>query len=118
MARVFLKPLKTSMVRSLRTCLAWKLLNRTEIDEFMIELDGTKNKSRLGANAMLGVSLAVAKASAASLGMPLYRYLGGVYAHVLPTPMMNILNGGDTHQLAVYRRTRVYGDASWCTHLR
>jgi enolase len=60
----------------------------------MLELDGTPNKSKLGANAILGVSLAVAKAAAASLQLPLYRYLGGVYAHVLPTPMMNILNGG------------------------
>lgn len=64
------------------------------IDRLMIELDGTENKSRLGANAILGVSLAVAKAAAASLGQPLFRYLGGVYAHVLPVPMMNILNGG------------------------
>jgi enolase len=60
----------------------------------MLELDGTKNKSKLGANAMLGTSLAVAKAAAAALGLPLYRYIGGVYAHVLPVPMMNILNGG------------------------
>ena len=74
--------------------LGMESFEQKEIDEFMIELDGTKNKSRLGANAMLGVSLAVAKASANSLGIPLYRYLGGVYAHVLPTPMMNILNGG------------------------
>jgi len=74
--------------------LGMESFEQKEIDEFMIELDGTKNKSRLGANAMLGVSLAVAKASANSFGIPLYRYLGGVYAHVLPTPMMNILNGG------------------------
>ncbi|PKO03156.1 MAG: phosphopyruvate hydratase [Chloroflexi bacterium HGW-Chloroflexi-5] len=74
--------------------LGMEAFEQKEIDEFMIELDGTKNKSRLGANAMLGVSLAVAKAASNSLGMPLYRYLGGVYAHVLPTPMMNILNGG------------------------
>jgi enolase len=65
-----------------------------DLDEFLIALDGTKNKSRLGANAILGVSLAVAKAAAESHGMPLYRYIGGVYAHVLPVPMMNILNGG------------------------
>jgi enolase len=65
-----------------------------DIDEYLISLDGTKNKSRLGANAILGVSLAVAKAAAESHGLPLYRYLGGVYAHVLPVPMMNILNGG------------------------
>ncbi|MCJ7432671.1 MAG: phosphopyruvate hydratase, partial [Anaerolineales bacterium] len=57
-------------------------------------MDGTPNKSKLGANAILGVSLAVAKAAANSFGMPLYRYLGGVYAHILPVPMMNILNGG------------------------
>mgnify|MGYP001238749649 CR=1 FL=1 len=60
----------------------------------MIELDGTENKSKFGANAILGTSLAVAKAAANSLGLPLYRYIGGVHAHVLPVPMMNILNGG------------------------
>jgi len=64
------------------------------IDRLMIELDGTPNKSKLGANAMLGVSMAVAKAAAVSLEQPLYRYIGGVNAHVLPVPMMNILNGG------------------------
>ena len=64
------------------------------IDMAMLELDGTANKSKLGANAILGTSLAVAKAAANALALPLYKYLGGVYAHVLPTPMMNILNGG------------------------
>ena len=64
------------------------------IDEAMIDLDGTDNKGKLGANAILGVSLAVAKAAAESAGLPLYRYLGGPNAHVLPVPMMNILNGG------------------------
>lgn len=64
------------------------------IDNFMIDLDGTENKKNLGANAMLGVSMAVASATAASLKMPLFQYLGGVNAKVLPTPMMNILNGG------------------------
>ena len=64
------------------------------IDRAMIDLDGTANKSRLGANALLGVSLAVAKAAAAALGLPLYRYLGGTAARTLPVPMMNILNGG------------------------
>lgn len=64
------------------------------IDLALLELDGTENKSNLGANAILGTSLAVAKACAVALGMPLYRYIGGVYAHVLPVPMMNILNGG------------------------
>ena len=68
--------------------------DQKDIDEYLIALDGTKNKSRLGANAILGVSLAVAKAAAESHGMSFYRYLGGVYAHVLPVPMMNILNGG------------------------
>ncbi len=65
------------------------------IDELMIEVDGTENKSRLGANALLGVSLAVAKAAAESSGLPLYRYIGGVNARILPTPMMNIINGGE-----------------------
>ena len=64
------------------------------LDQAMIELDGTENKGRLGANAILGVSMAIAKASAEELGMPLYRYIGGSYAHLLPTPMMNIINGG------------------------
>ncbi|MDK8352026.1 phosphopyruvate hydratase, partial [Gleimia europaea] len=64
------------------------------IDETMIDLDGTDNKGKLGANAILGVSLAVAKAAAESAGLPLYRYVGGPNAHVLPVPMMNILNGG------------------------
>jgi enolase len=64
------------------------------IDNVMIEMDGTANKSRLGANALLGVSLACAKASAEESGLPLYRSIGGVYAHVLPVPMMNIVNGG------------------------
>ncbi|MFT5167287.1 MAG: enolase [Saprospiraceae bacterium] len=64
------------------------------IDDIMIELDGTPNKSKLGANAILGVSLAVAKAAAEEYGQPLYRYIGGVNAHVLPVPMMNIINGG------------------------
>jgi len=64
------------------------------VDKRLIELDGTENKGKLGANATLGVSMAVAHAAAASLGLPLYRYLGGVHAHVLPVPMMNILNGG------------------------
>ena len=72
----------------------WDALDQKGIDEFMIGLDGTPNKSRLGANAVLGVSLAVAHAGADALGLPLYRYLGGVYAHTLPVPMMNIMNGG------------------------
>ncbi len=72
----------------------WDAVEQKAIDTAMIELDGTPNKSKLGANAILGTSLAVAKAAANALGLPLYRYLGGVYAHVLPVPMMNILNGG------------------------
>jgi len=64
------------------------------LDKMMIELDGTPNKGRLGANAILGVSLAAAKAQAASNGLPLYRYIGGTNAHLLPTPMMNVINGG------------------------
>jgi enolase len=76
------------------TLLGWAAVDQRGIDKAMLDLDGTPNKSKLGANAILGVSLAVAKAAAASLHMPLYRYLGGVFAHVLPVPMMNILNGG------------------------
>ncbi len=64
------------------------------LDQLMLDLDGTANKSKLGANAILGVSLAIAKAAAEECGMPLYRYIGGANAHVLPVPMMNILNGG------------------------
>lgn len=67
---------------------------QTEIDQIMLQLDGTPNKSKLGANAILGVSMAVAKAAAQSTGLPLWRYLGGVNAKVLPLPMMNIINGG------------------------
>jgi enolase len=72
----------------------WDATDQKAIDTEMIALDGTPNKSKFGANAILGVSLAVAKAAAAALGLPLYRYIGGVYAHVLPVPMLNILNGG------------------------
>ncbi|SFJ18973.1 phosphopyruvate hydratase [Aerobium aerolatum] len=68
--------------------------NQIQIDQTLIELDGTANKSRLGANAILGVSLAVAKAAAQATALPLYRYVGGASAHVLPVPMMNIINGG------------------------
>ena len=69
-------------------------LDQRLVDKVMIELDGTPNKSRLGANAILGVSLAVAKAAAAYLGIPLYRYIGGTNTYILPVPMMNIINGG------------------------
>jgi enolase len=74
--------------------IGWDATEQMAIDRAMLELDGTPNKSNLGANAILGVSLAVAKAAANALGLPLYRYVGGVYAHVLPVPMLNILNGG------------------------
>ncbi len=74
--------------------IGWDATDQRGIDMALLELDGTPNKSKLGANATLGTSLAVAKAAANALGMPLYRYIGGVYAHVLPVPMMNILNGG------------------------
>jgi enolase len=74
--------------------LGWDATDQVGIDQMMIELDGTKNKSRLGANAMLAVSMAVARAASNSLDIPLYRYLGGISARTLPVPMMNILNGG------------------------
>jgi enolase 1/2/3 len=76
------------------TLVGWDATEQKAIDMAMIALDGTPNKSKLGANAMLGTSLAVAKAAANCMELPLYRYIGGVYAHVLPVPMMNILNGG------------------------
>ncbi|MBK8556514.1 MAG: phosphopyruvate hydratase [Lewinellaceae bacterium] len=71
-----------------------EVTDQRKIDQMMIELDGSRNKGKIGANAILGVSLAVAKAAAEEFGQPLYRYLGGVNAHVMPVPMMNILNGG------------------------
>lgn len=74
--------------------IGYSVFDQKLIDEIMIELDGTENKSKLGANAILGVSLAVAKAGAEESSQPLFRYLGGVNAHVLPVPMMNIINGG------------------------
>jgi len=74
--------------------IGWDALDQEGIDAYMLELDGTNNKSKLGANAVLGVSLAVAKAAAESTEQPLFRYLGGVSARTLPVPMMNILNGG------------------------
>jgi enolase len=89
----------TKAVENVNTVIAeeligWEASEQRAIDLTLLELDGTPNKSKLGANAILGTSLAVAKAAANSLDLPLYRYIGGVYAHVLPVPMMNILNGG------------------------
>ena len=77
------------------TLVGFEVTNQQAIDAVMIEIDGTENKSRLGANAILGVSLATAKAAAIYNGLPLYRYIGGTSAHVLPVPMMNIINGGE-----------------------
>ncbi|HOG46371.1 MAG TPA: phosphopyruvate hydratase [Anaerolineae bacterium] len=81
-------------VRIAEELMGWDALDQVGIDELMIALDGTPNKAALGANAILGVSLAVAHAAAGAVGLPLYRYLGGVSARTLPVPMMNILNGG------------------------
>lgn len=86
-------------VESVNTVLAQALagadpFNQVAIDQSMLALDGTPTKSKLGANAILGVSMAVARAAASSVGLPLYAYLGGIHAHVLPVPMMNIMNGG------------------------
>ena len=72
----------------------YSVFDQIAVDQLMIDIDGTHNKAKIGANAILGVSLAVAKAAAYEAGQPLYRYIGGVNAHVLPVPMMNILNGG------------------------
>jgi enolase len=89
----------TQAVENVNTVLAPELIgmdatDQAGIDDKMLTLDGTPNKGKIGANAVLGVSMAVAKAAAASAGLPLYRYVGGASAHVLPVPMMNILNGG------------------------
>ncbi len=83
-----------STVRYADALFGWDAADQKGLDAELIKLDGTPNKSKLGANAILGVSMAAAKAAANSLGLPLYRYIGGVYAHVIPVPMMNILNGG------------------------
>ena len=96
---VFLGKGVTKAVSNVNDIIANELLglpiyNQTEIDALLLELDGTPNKGKLGANAILGVSLAVAKAAAGELGMPLWRYVGGVNAKVMPLPMMNIINGG------------------------
>ena len=89
----------TKAVENVNNIIAEKLLgfsvfDQQEIDQYLIDMDGTENKGNLGANAILGVSLAVAKAAAVELGMPLYRYIGGVSSSTLPVPMMNIINGG------------------------
>src|SRR5580765_2479751 len=89
-----LKAVESVNVAIAEAIVAMDAEDQTAIDETMIELDGTPNKSKLGANAILGVSLAVAKAAAEASGLPLYRYLGGANAHLLPVPMMNIINGG------------------------
>ena len=77
-----------------REIIGESVFDQNKIDQIMIDLDGTSNKSKLGANAILGISLATAKAAANELGLPLYRYVGGVSANTLPVPMMNIINGG------------------------
>ncbi len=88
------KAVKNINGKILKELIGFNATEQRAIDAALLELDGTKSKSKLGANAILGVSLATAKAAAASVGLPLYQYIGGVYAHVLPSPMMNILNGG------------------------
>ena len=89
-----LKAVENVNTRIAETLIGADATQQMDIDMAMLVLDGTPNKSNLGANAVLGTSLAVAKAAAACVGLPLYRYLGGTYAHILPVPMMNILNGG------------------------
>ena len=89
-----LKAIKNVNTILAENLLGWDIADQTGIDHLMIKLDGTENKSKLGANAMLAVSLAVAKAAALEANLPLYRYIGGTNANVLPIPMMNILNGG------------------------
>lgn len=90
-----LKAVNNVNTRIAELLLGFESLDQRSIDQAMIELDDTPNKATLGANAILGVSLAVARASAEELGLPIYQYLGGPNAHVLPVPMMNVLNGGE-----------------------
>jgi enolase len=90
-----LKAVESVNTELARGLIGHEALDQAEVDQLMVELDGTPNKHRLGANAILGVSLAVAKAAAEECGLPLYRYIGGASARVLPVPMMNILNGGE-----------------------
>jgi enolase len=94
MGKGVMKAVENVNIKIAEELLGTSVFEQNLIDQRMIELDGTPNKSNLGANAILGVSLAVAKAAANELGMPLYRYVGGVSAHTLPVPMMNIINGG------------------------
>ena len=94
MGKGVLKAVENVNVEIASEVVGMSVFEQNSIDKMMIELDGTTNKSNLGANAILGVSLAVAKAAANELGMPLYRYVGGVSANTLPVPMMNIINGG------------------------
>ena len=94
MGKGVLKAVENVNVTIASELVGMSVFEQNAIDKMMIELDGTPNKSNLGANAILGVSLAVAKAAANELGMPLYRYVGGVSANTLPVPMMNIINGG------------------------
>ncbi|HLV91545.1 MAG TPA: phosphopyruvate hydratase [Aequorivita sp.] len=94
MGKGVLKAVQNVNEKIAQTLLGTSVFEQELIDKIMIDLDGTKNKSVLGANAILGVSLACAKAAAQELGMPLYRYVGGVSAKTLPVPMMNIINGG------------------------
>ena len=94
MGKGVLKAIENVNEKIAGTLLGVSVFDQESIDQIMIDLDGTPNKSKLGANAILGVSLAVAKAAANELGLPLYRYIGGVSAKTLPVPMMNIINGG------------------------
>jgi enolase len=89
-------------------------LDQSAVDRAMLDLDGTPNKSKFGANAILGVSLAVARAAAEYVGLPLYRYLGGVTAKLLPVPMFNILNGGGACQLARHRSSGIHDRTGRC----
>jgi len=94
MGKGVLKAVKNVNDKIAKKLIGYSVFEQNTIDQVMIKLDGTPNKAKLGANAILGVSLAVAKAAANELNMPLYRYVGGVSANTLPVPMMNIVNGG------------------------
>ena len=110
MGKGVIKAVENVNEQLLKELVGFNVFDQTAIDKKLIELDGTDNKGSLGANAILGVSLAVAQAASNFLGLPLYQYVGGVNAKVLPVPMMNIINGG-SHADNSVDLTRIYGYA-------
>jgi enolase len=112
-----LKAVEHANIEIAEAIIGMDALDQSVVDKAMLELDGTPNKSKFGANAILGVSLAVARAAADEVGLPLYRYLGGVTAKLLPVPMFNHPQRRRTCQLAGHRPARIYDRASGSAQL-